>query len=134
MTVQLEDPDIEALLIAYVSAGLVSAGFTGVGVSDRYVAGTEHVAVYVVGGARRDLVTGQPMVVVDACAGTNTRASAICRRVHALLHDLWSVDLGGGVMVYDVTDVRAPSSDPRYPDVNRYSCTVSIAAHLASVA
>lgn len=134
MTVELEDPDIEALLITYVSAGLTAAGFTGVGVSDRYVAGAEHVAVYVVGGARRDEVTTQPMIVVDACAGTNTRASAICRRVHALLYDLLGYDFGGGVMVYDVTDVRAPSSDPRYPDVNRYSCTVSMAVHMAKVA
>lgn len=127
----LEEGDIEDLLIAYLGPALVSAGFT-VPVSDRKTA-AECVVVYRVGGASRDLVTGFPSVMVDVYAALNSRASAICRRACSLIRDLEGQSLSGHP-VYEVQEFKGPSSEPRTPDLIRYSAMIAIAVRMGVTA
>lgn len=129
----LEDPDIEGVLVDYLGPAMLTQGFT-VPVSDRKTA-AECLVVYSVGGGlRQDMVIGSSSIVLEAYAARNTRASAILRRAHALLHDLEGRALGG-TLVYQVDDFRGPSSDPLPPsDEVRYSSMLAITCRLSEVA
>lgn len=127
----LEDPDIEDLLIDWAPAALVASGFT-VPVAGRKVA-DECVVVYRVGGPDRDIVTGLPLVKFDVYAGLASRASAICRRMVALVKDLDGSSLGGSI-VYRVDTFQGPTSDPRPPaDLYRYTATLQLAVRKSLV-
>lgn len=129
---QLEDPDVEDLLVTWLASALAADGFT-VPVSDRKIA-TECVVVYRVGGPDRDTITGLPLVKFDVHAVRNSRASAICRRVVALVMDLPGTALAGS-MVYAVDTFQGASSDPNPPgDPVRYTATLQLAVRKSLVA
>lgn len=124
----LEEGDIEQLLIDYLTTALPTEGFN-VPVADQ-ISAPECVVLYRVGGADRGLVTAVPSVILESYAATNTRASAILRRVFALVRDLYGSVLGGYV-IYDVQVFRGPSSDPKPPeDLVRYSAMVAIGVRM----
>lgn len=116
----LVDPDVEGLLISYLSTALPENGMS-VPVSDRPPqTGVESVVLYRTGGVRRDLVSDQAQITVDARAARGSRAVEILQLVRALLNDLWGKQING-FAVYDVNELSGPYVSPTEQDPIRYS-------------
>jgi hypothetical protein len=115
------DPDVEALLISYLTTALPAAGIPNVPISDRPPqSGVESVVLYRTGGVRRDLVSDQAQITVDVRAATGSRAIEILQRVRALLNDLWGFSIDG-FAIYDVNELSGPYVSPTEMDPIRYS-------------
>lgn len=115
-------PDVEAALVERFSALL------GVPASTRVPnpRPDSFVRVSRVGGARRDLVTDQPLVVVECWASKEGLASDLGRRALAFVYTLEGADVAGG----SIRRVREVGGLQSFPDPisesPRYQFTVQI--------
>jgi hypothetical protein len=117
----LVDPDVESLLIDYLTTALPAHGLPNVPVSDRPPqTGVESVVLYRTGGVRRDLVSDQAQITIDVRAALGSRAVEIIQLVRALLNDLWGFAIDG-FAVYDVNELSGPYVSQTEKDPIRYS-------------
>jgi hypothetical protein len=127
-------PDAVYVLGAFLQSELPDYGWT-VPVRDRVpeTRPSRLVVVRRVGGVRRNEVTDEPMVTVEAWAPTHQEAQDLCALSRALIHALPGT-VQSSVPVYRVTDVAGPQllPDPlsNHP---RYSCTLTVAMRGATV-
>lgn len=124
MTEAVLFPDAEVLLVAYLSEAL-----PGVPVSTKIPNPRPDVPflrVLRVGGTRRDLVTDQPMVVVEAWAGDDGPASDLARLAQAYVFALAQTDRPQGYVraVREVGGI-ADNPDP-VSESPRFTFTVQI--------
>jgi hypothetical protein len=128
------DPDAEHILIDYFATALPAHGFPDVAVGDRFPqTGIESVTIIRTGGARRDIVTDQPQISVDVRAERNSRAVEIIGTVRALMNDLWGTALDG-FMIYKVSELSGPYSNPSESDWCKYSQNFLLAIRAKTVA
>lgn len=86
----------------------------------------EFVKVLGVGGVRRDPVTDQPTLAVEAWAATRTRASALAQEVRAVLYALVGATFAG-YSIQDVVEFAGPADLPDpLSDQFRYSATYAV--------
>jgi hypothetical protein len=116
----IEDPDVEQVLIDWAGPALAGQGVT-VPVAIE-LAGKECVAIYRVGGVRRNLVVDSPTLIFEAKAGTSARAFLIIRKLRSLAHELPAAGIG----VNHVEELAGPALLPREDAPNRYTMTLSI--------
>lgn len=123
MTEAVAFPDIEGVLVTYLTGRL-----SGVPVATRVPATRppKFVRVSRVGGARRDLITDQPIVVVEAWATTETDAADLARTVRAYVGAMEQSAVGSA-WIRRVREVGGVQSfpDPR-SESPRYQFTVQI--------
>lgn len=121
------DPDIEALLIDYLTAELAERGVT-VPVAGRFPqTGTTSITLVRTGGTRRDLVTDQAQITIDVRAQRDSECVQIIQLCRALLLDLWGGAKLAGHPVYQVAELSGPYSNPTTSDLNRYSQSFLVA-------
>lgn len=116
----IEDPDVEQILIDWAGPALAGRGITvPVAIELR---GKECVAIYRVGGVRRNLVVDVPTIICEAKAATSSRAFQIIRKLRSLVHELPSAGIG----VNHVEEMAGPALLPRDDAPNRYTMTLAI--------
>jgi hypothetical protein len=80
-----------------------------------------------VGGVRRNEVTDEPMLTVEAWAPTHQEAQDLCALCRALIHSLPGT-VQSDVPIYRVTDVSGPQLLPDELSAQpRYTCTLTVA-------
>lgn len=124
------DADVEELLIDWAGPALASRGVTRTDgsplvVTDQLTNASECVAIYRVGGVRRNLVVDVPTVTFEAKAATKLRASRIARELRALVNALPGSELGG-CAVNRVDEFSGPANLPVDSAPCRYVFTVAI--------
>ena len=129
------DPDVEHLLINYLNTALPDHGCT-IPVADRVPPGGGDIpAITLVrtGGARRDLVTDEAQITVDARDVDNAAAITALILVRALLNDLWGQALAGH-QVYTVRELTGPYSNPTTTsELSRYTQSFLVAVRASQV-
>lgn len=80
-----------------------------------------------IGGVRRDIVTDEPTLTVEAWAPTDADAYDLCQAARTIVHDARGRVLSG-VRVARVTELAGPASLPDPDsDLPRYTVTVTVA-------
>ena len=127
-------PDVEALLVTYLTAALAARGDTAtVHVSVPTERPARFVLVPRVGGPRRNAFVDAATIAVECWAGTPGQAHDLCRLVRALLSAAAGTVVGG-VPVYRVDEAAGPANlpDPLSQQA-RYILTVSVAVRGAAI-
>lgn len=121
-------PDAVTLVVDYLEDSLDDRGFpvpVGSRVPDPRPA--SFVRVMRAGGERRDLVTDNPRLIIEAWADTDGDADDLAQLCRALLHDLRGRVLDG-VPVYKVEEAGGPADLPDpLSDQSRSTFIVQIA-------
>lgn len=121
-------PDAVDVIVGYLQTTLPTYGFD-VAVRDRVP--EERPASFVivrrVGGVRRNVVTDEPMLVVEAWAQRHQDAADLAELCRALMHSLPGT-VQDGVACYRTTDVSGPQLLPDgLSSQPRYSLTIQVA-------
>lgn len=128
--------DVEAAVIAELSAALPLRGWPGLTVAESRV-GTKipggskpesFVRVYSVGGLSRDLVSDSPTLVVEGYHRREQGAFDLCSMSVALLEAAGRAGRVGVETCYGVTVAGLPGNlpDPNVPDMYRFTSTVAL--------
>lgn len=128
------DPDIEGLLIDYLTAQFPSRGVVA-SVSTRIPDDKPGVAkparfvrVLKVGGDAPTVVTRRPTVTVETYAPLESQAFELAKIAGALILDLPNRAPLDGLQVYEATQAGGIANlpDPRVPDRARYTQTLTV--------
>lgn len=95
----------------------------------------EFIRVIVTGGAERDLVTDEPILVIEAFAETETRAARGCSYAVACIQAAAREGRVGNAVCHSARVVSLPANlpMPSVPDRFRFTATLSVALRRASV-
>jgi hypothetical protein len=129
MSQMLLFPDVAAMAVKATVDGLAAAGHGGVHVGTMVPTPRppEFVRISRAGGVRRNLVTEDARIVVEAWAGSGPEATDLAELVRSILHALRGTVDDNGVPVYRVDDVEGPADDPDpISDQPRYQFAVSL--------
>lgn len=121
-------PDVAEVAVEAAAAGLADAGRTvPVGTVVPNPRPAEFVRITRAGGLRRNLVTEDARVVVEAWAQADEDAADLAELVRAVLHALAGTTSDDDVRVYRVDDTEGPADDPDpMSDQPRYQLALSI--------
>lgn len=135
----IEPPDAEAAMVAHLLAALaVQEGFEEVDVvaslptrTEDYTPAPETVVVRRTGGAERDLIVDVAQLTLTSWAPSpddEERASAIARRVHAIVRAAERAGCLGELVCSEVRALSTPYADPDPTTARaRYSATYTVA-------
>src|SRR5262245_57169489 len=132
MTEVIVFPDVEALVVNYLSAALPGYGWdVHVGTKVPDPRPDEFVRVIVTGGTQRDLIVDQPTIALEAWAILEPRAAdlaALCRGL------LYAMDVVDGVQFYHCDALSRPQNlpDPQSDQI-RYTATYSLSYRGAAI-
>lgn len=129
--------DGEAEIVAELNARMPAAGFPDAKAATR-VPGSrpaEFLRVVATGGAERDLVTDEPLFVLEGFATTEGRAWRLCSFALAVLQVAGRAGRIGSATTYGVRVVGLPANlpMPSVPDRYRYTATISVALRKTTV-
>ncbi|MFF2631959.1 hypothetical protein ACFVR6_03660 [Microbacterium sp. NPDC058021] len=129
--------DGEPELVAELNTRLPDAGFPDAKAGTRVPAPrpAEFLRVVATGGAERDLVTDEPLYVVEGFATTEGGAQRLCAFGVAVLQAAGREGRIGGATAYGVRVVALPANlpMPSVPDRYRYTATISVALRKTTV-
>jgi hypothetical protein len=121
-------PDVAALAVKATVAGLDAAGRGNVHVGTIVPSPRppQFVRISRAGGVRRNIITEDARVVVEAWADSAPEATDLAELVRSILHALRG-EVTDGVPVYRVDDAEGPADDPDpISDQPRYQFAVSL--------
>lgn len=121
-------PDAAELVIAAVTAGFAAQSETAPVVNEVPLERPEEfVRVRRIGGQRRDLITDEPRLSVEAWAPTVARAQDLAQLARTFIHSMEGTSVNGAP-IYRVTEILGPTELPDpFSTVPRVAQTIQVA-------